>query len=197
MAVTKRAKSKTAKRAPAPTGKSKSAASRTAAPTAKPVVKKAAPKRSPASAKRAPVSAAQRKPATTQPKRTSKAAKAVLAAVPLRASVPKKVGKTVDTVKSSAPYQPKTDVAPIAAAGSKAPTSATPRAAATPAFDPFALARPWLRLGAQMAVANLALQARIAKTAMDLPPTAIAMRQGTAGYSAWLAMIRRGQPQND
>jgi hypothetical protein len=46
----------------------------------------------------------------------------------------------------------------------------------TPDFDPLALARPWMRLCVQMAVANFALQARMARTAMYLPPVAAALR---------------------
>ena len=123
-----------------------------------------------------------------------------LATAPLLAAVPKKVGKVTDAVKPAAPYQPKTAVAPIAAAGAKTAASTkstTPRAAAAPDFDPLALARPWLRLGAQIAMSNLTLQVRIAKAAMDLPPAAIAMRHGSAGYKAWLAMFRRAQPAKD
>ncbi|MEO8651804.1 MAG: hypothetical protein ABI391_05830 [Hyphomicrobiaceae bacterium] len=104
----------------------------------------------------------------------------------------------MNAVKPSAPYQPKTDVAPIASTVAKPATKtkvAPSSAAAIPPFDPLALARPWMRLGAQMALSNLTLQARITRAAMDLPPAAIAMRQGSVAYSAWFAIFGRNQPE--
>ena len=44
----------------------------------------------------------------------------------------------------------------------------------TPNFDPLALARPWMRLCVQVAVANFALQGHMARTAMYLPQVAAA-----------------------
>ena len=133
-----------------------------------------------------------------KPKSTARAAKKVAvrasrskksAAAPLLATAPKKVGratgKTMGAVKSAAPYQPKTEAVPLAKA---------PRTAATPGFDPLALARPWMRLGFQMTMSNLALQARIARSVMDHPPAAAAMRQSSAAYNTWLAMLDRARP---
>lgn len=124
---------------------------------------------------------------------TRSADKPLAAAAPLLATAPKKVGKVTgkasDAVEPNARYQPKTDVAP----GSQ-PNSKVPRAAAIQAFDPLALAQPWLRLGFQMAISNLTLHARIVRVAMDLPPTSAAMRQGSAAYKAWLALMGRTLP---
>ena len=100
----------------------------------------------------------------------------------------------------SAPHQPKTDVAPITSTVAKPTTQTKVKsspAAAIPAFDPLALARPWMTLGAQMAMSNIALQARIARAAMDLPPAAAAMRQGSTVYGTWLAMFGRERPAKD
>jgi hypothetical protein len=114
------------------------------------------------------------------------------AAAPLLATAPKKVGKTsaksADAVKPAAPYQPKTGGASSTVARQAA------RAAASPAFDPLALARPWMRLGVRMAMSNLALQARMISAIMDFPPTAAAMRQGSAAYKAGLAMLESAGP---
>ncbi len=113
------------------------------------------------------------------------------AAVPLLATAPKKVGKVTDkapdAVKPAAPYQPKAEPEP-------APVTGSSRASATPTFDPLALARMWLRMGTQLAVANLTIQARLARAVMDLPPTAAVMRQGATAYKAGLAMLERARP---
>ena len=155
MAGTKRAKSRTAKRSASPAKKQKPAARTVKKTTAKP-----------------------------RAARTS-VEKAIVAAAPLLATAPKKVGKVTgkasEAVKSNAPYQPKTG-------------PASSMAAQPTAFDPLALARPWMKLGAEMAMSNLALQARIAKAAMDVPPAAAAIRQGTAIYGAWLAMLGGARP---
>jgi len=162
MAGTKRAKLRTAKRAAAPAKKQKSTARTAKRTTAKP-----------------------------RAARTS-VEKAIVAAAPLLATAPKKVGKVTgkasEAVKSNAPYQPKTGPASSMAA------QPTARAVTVAAFDPLALARPWMKLGAEMAMSNLALQARIAKAAMDVPPAAAAIRQGTAIYGAWLAMLGGPRP---
>jgi hypothetical protein len=121
--------------------------------------------------------------------RPTRVEKAVVAAAPLLATAPKKVGKVTakasEAVKPNAPYQPKTSGASSTVAKSPA------RTAATTAIDPLALVRPWMRLGADMAMSNWALQARIAKAAMDVPPAAAALRQGSAVYGAWLSMFNR------
>jgi hypothetical protein len=162
MAGTKRAKPRTAKRTARPATKQKSTARTAKKTTAKP------------RAARASVE------------------KAIVAAAPLLATTPKKVGKVAgkasEAVKPNAPYQPKT--------GGASSTVAKPpaRMPASLPFDPLALARPWMRLGAEMAMSNLSLQTRIAKAAMDLPPTATAIRQGSAVYSAWLAMLGGPRP---
>jgi len=130
----------------------------------------------------------------------ARADKPIVAAAPLLATAPKKVGKvtrkTSDAVKPDAPYQPMTDVAPLAPAAAKPTASMNARksgAAAIPAFDPLALARPWMQLGFKMTLSNFALQARVVRAAMDLPPTAVAMRQGSAAYKAWLALMGPAQ----
>lgn len=152
----------------------------------------------PRTAKRPATPAKKQKSATRTAKRVAKKSratsveKAVVAAAPLLATAPKKVGKVAgkvsDALKPTAPYQPKI--------GGASSTVAKPaaRAVTVAAFDPLALARPWMRLGAEMAMSNLALQARIAKAAMDVPPAAAAIRQGSAVYGAWLAMFGRAQP---
>ena len=113
-------------------------------------------------------------------------------AAPLLATAPKKVGKpsvkSADAVKPAAPYQPKTGGA------SSTVARQAERAAASPAFDPLALARPWMRLGVRMAMSNLALQLRMISAIMDFPSTATAMRQGSAAYKAGLAMLEGAGP---
>jgi hypothetical protein len=140
-------------------------------------------------------SAARRAKSTAAAPRATRtrADKPLAAAAPLLATAPKKIGKvtgkTSEAVRPKAPYQPKTDVTPAAR-----PNGATPRAAAIQPFDPLALARPWMQLGFQITMSNLTLQARIVRAAMDLPPTAAAMRQGSAAYKAWLAMLDGPRP---
>jgi hypothetical protein len=146
-------------------------------------------------AKKQKKSAARRtKKAAAAPRATrTRADNPLAAAAPLLATAPKKVGKVAskrsEAVKPNAPYQPKTDVAPDARRNSK-----MPRVGAIQPFDPLALAQPWLRLGFQMAMSNIALQARIARAAMDLPPTAAAMRQGSDAYKSWLSMLGGARP---
>jgi len=160
MAGTKRAKSRTAKRVATP------------------------PKRAATVGKKPKATARAVRRVAVSPARSKKSV-----AAPLLATAPKKIGKvtskTTAAVKPAAPYQPKSEVAPLAQA---------PRAAATPAFDPLALARPWMRLGLQMTMSNLALQAGMVRSVMNHPPAAVAMRQGSAAYKAWLAMLGRAQP---
>ena len=94
--------------------------------------------------------------------RTARSAEAAAAPVAsLLAASPKKIGavtaKAMDAVNLSAlnPFalHDKTSVS-------------------TPDFDPLALARPWMCLCVQVAVANFALQAHLARTAMYLPQAA-------------------------
>ena len=86
---------------------------------------------------------------------------AAAAAAPLLATSPKKIGPV--TAKAMNAVNP-------SALNSFALHDKTP--APTPDFDPLALARPWMRLCVQMAVANFALQAQMARTAMYLPQAA-------------------------
>ena len=176
MAATKRAKPQTAKRAAAPAKKQKS-------------VKRAA----------APVK--KQKPVVRAAKRTAgraRSAKAAASAAPLLATAPKKVGKVAakatGAVKPSAPYQPKTDIAAITPPVVKTATKQPRTGTAPAAFDPFALARPWMWLGFRMTVANLSLQARVTRAAMDMPPAAAALRHSAAAYRAWLALLGGAQP---
>jgi hypothetical protein len=191
MAVTKRAKTKTAKRAPPPAKKAKLTVSRS----------KARAKNS-SSQKSAPIKASpKRTVAVAQGKRRTAPEKTVPAAAPLLAAAPKKVGKVAPAAKPDAPYQPKTAVAPLATSSAKTTNassrSVVPPAPTAPVFDPLALAGPWLLLGAKMAMANLDMQARMAKAAMSLPPAAIAMRQGSAAYRTWLGLVKHATPAKD
>ena len=166
MAGTKRAKPQTAKRAATPSKKPKSAARRA------------------------------KKPVATPKATRTRADKPLAAAAPLLATAPKKVGKVANAVKPGAPYQPKITAGPDTPANEKKTTKA-PRAAALPAlpaFDPLALARPWMRLGFQMTMSNLALQTSIVRASMDLPPAAAAMHRGSAAYKAWFAMLDSARP---
>lgn len=121
------------------------------------------------------------------PRRTTEAA------APLLASSPKKVGalsKAPGAAKTTkdASYQPKTELPPL----HQATTPALPGAP-----DVFALARPWMTLGLQMTAASLAMQARMAKAALEMPPAATALRQGSAAFGAWLALAQpRRRPKD-
>lgn len=150
-------------------------------------------KRATPAAKKQKSSARTVKKKAAAPRTAQARAEKATAAAPLLASAPKKVGrveKAADAVKHAASHQPKADVAQIAS-GTKAKSS---RVTAIPAFDPLALAQPWMTLGFRMVMANVALQARIVRTAMDLPPTAAAMRQGSTVYKHWLAMLGHSRP---
>jgi hypothetical protein len=70
-----------------------------------------------------------------------------------------------------------------------------PRARA--AIDFLAMAQPWMRLGWQMTAASFAMQARVAKAAMDIPPATVAMRQGTDALNAWLALVGAPRTRKD
>ena len=96
-------------------------------------------------------------PKTKKPAvRTAGSAKsAATAAAPLLATSPKKIGP-VTAKAMNAVNPPALD--PFAL------HDKTP--APTPDFDPLALARPWMRLCVQVAVANFAFQAHIARTAI-------------------------------
>jgi len=113
------------------------------------------------------------------------------AAAPLLARAPKKVGTvsagtaTAKSVTRAAPYQPKTDLPPLQKS-SGAPQAAVP--------DVFAMARPWMALGIRMTATGLAMQARMAKAALDNPAAAMAMKQGTGALTAWLALFRVQAP---
>jgi hypothetical protein len=115
-------------------------------------------------------------------------------AAPLLARAPKKVGvvsKNDDAPKDAtraAPYQPKTDLPPFQ-------KTSAPHRAVVP--DVLAMARPWMALGVRMTATGLAMQARMAKAALDTPPAAIAMKQGTEALNAWLAFFRVQAPKKD
>ena len=132
MAVTKRKMSRTNQRVPTPAKKDATRA------------KKAVPRKT-------------KKPAV----RTARSAKSAIAAAPLLATSPKKIGsvaaKGTDAVNPSAliPFTPHNN---------------------KPAVDPLAFARPWMRLCVQMAVGNFALQAHMVRAAMYLPQAAVARR---------------------
>ena len=157
--------------------------------TAKQAATPAKPRKQPAAHRAKKAVAAPKKAAAKRPASRKRADKATAAAAPLLARAPKKTGKVTAklpaAVKPNAPYQPKTEAAPL--------TSAR-RASTMPAFDPLALVRPWMRLGLQMTMSNFALQARLVQAAIDLPPTATAIKQGSAAYKGWLAMLGRAQP---
>ncbi len=108
------------------------------------------------------VARATKKPAV----RAARAARsgATAARAPLLATAPKKIG-TVTAKAMDAVTPPALNLAP------HDKTRVT-----TPGFDPMALARPWMRLCVQMAVGNFAIQARMARAAMNLPYAAAALR---------------------
>ena len=87
--------------------------------------------------------------------RTARLATATAAAAPLLATSPKKMGPVLAEVMNAVN-----------------PSAFNPFALHD--FDPLALAQPWMRLCVQVAVANFALQAHMARTAMYLPQAAAA-----------------------
>ena len=109
------------------------------------------------------VSRTTKKPAVRAARTANSGATAT--AAPLLATAPKKIGtvtaKAMDAVKPSA-------------LNLFAPHDKT--RVTTPGFDPLALARPWMRLCVQITVANFAIQARMARTAMNLPHAVAALR---------------------
>ncbi|MFN3746258.1 MAG: hypothetical protein ACK4TL_16275 [Hyphomicrobiaceae bacterium] len=114
-------------------------------------------------------------------------------AAPLLASTPKRVGaisKIPGAAKSSprGRYLPKTDLAPL----NKSAAASGPAA-----INFLAMAQPWIRLGWQMTAAGFAMQARVAKAAMDMPPATTAMRQGTEALNAWLALVGAPRARKD
>lgn len=117
----------------------------------------------------------------------------VPAAAPLLATTPKKIGavtKVADVAKSpaKADYQPKTDLPSL---GQRTDTG-------IPAVPDFlAMARPWMALGFQMTAAGFAMQVRMARATMDIPPAATAMRQGAEAFNAWLGLLRAPGPKKD
>jgi predicted Zn-dependent protease len=118
---------------------------------------------------------------TAAKKRSSAAKTKAVAATPLLASSPKKVGKVAGTT-NNAPYQPRT--APKARA-------VTPPTMQYAGLDPLAPSRMWMQMGAQMALSALSFQARIAGNLLSSPPAALALRQGAAAYAAWLGLLHR------
>lgn len=121
--------------------------------------------------------ASPRKPATSP---------RVKAAAPLRASAPKKVGAVSAPEKPAkasahASYHPKTEVPQHHDA---------PPVHASPVPHLIAMTQPWMMLGLQMTLTGLALQARMAQTAMKMAPMPTAMLKGSEAVSAWLAAVR-------
>ena len=57
------------------------------------------------------------------------------------------------------------------------------------------MAQPWMTLGWRMTAAGLALQARMAKAALEMPPAATAMRQGAEAMSAWFKLMQTRPPK--
>lgn len=112
-------------------------------------------------------------------------------AMPLRASVPKKVGLATQPANQKkrsdkADYHPRTEVPPLQEA---------PQAGVMPVTNLLAIARPWMMLGLQMTITGFTLQARMARAAMQLTPAAAAMRQGAKATNAWLAAVYGYQPK--
>jgi hypothetical protein len=117
-----------------------------------------------------------------------KAAARAQAAAPLLARAEKKVGpaeKTPPAAKPStqASYHPKTEP-PAAPANVHAGRPAA-------AFDFLGLAQPWMTLGWRMTTTGLAMQARMAKAALDMPLATTAMRQSADAWNAWFALVQR------
>ena len=121
-------------------------------------------------------------------KKTRKSIERSQAAAPLLAHTAKKTGPLDQASRAKKPqahasYQPKT----------RPPAAAERARTAGPygAVDVLALARPWMTLGWRMTAAGFALQTRMAKAALEMPPPAvIAMRQGAEALNAWFAMMQ-------
>lgn len=125
-----------------------------------------------------------------------KSAARVQAAAPLLSHTAKKIGaldkpSSAKTPQADASYQPKTQ-----APATPVPHNAT-AAAARPVIDVMAMAQPWMTLGWQMTAASLALQARMAKAALDMPPAATAMRQGAEALNAWFRLMEMRPQRKD
>ncbi len=115
-------------------------------------------------------------------------------AAPLLSHAAKKIGAVDKASRAKAPqpgasYQPKTQPPAM-----PVHTNAT-AAAARPAIDVMAMAQPWMTLGWRMTAAGLALQARMAKAALDMPPAATAMRQGAEALNAWFRLMEMRPPK--
>jgi hypothetical protein len=115
------------------------------------------------------------------------------AAAPLLARAPKKIGTVekaaaADKPSERASYQPKTEP-PASPVNASASTVVPPAA-----FDMMALARPWMTLGWRMTATGLAMQASMAKAALELPPAATAMRQSAQAFNAWLDLVQPRKP---
>lgn len=110
------------------------------------------------------------------------------AAAPLLARAEKKVGPAENTPRAAKPsaqasYHPKTEP-PAAPANVHAGRPAA-------AFDFLGLAQPWMTLGWRMTTTGLAMQARMAKAALDMPLATTAMRQSAEAWNAWFALAQR------
>ncbi len=107
------------------------------------------------------------------------------AAAPLLASEPKRVGKVpreaASKTSSRASYHPKTELPPLQKAS---------KAGHAPVPNVVELARPWMMLGFHMATVGIAMQARVARAAMNFMPANAAMRQGSEALDTWLAAVR-------
>jgi hypothetical protein len=125
--------------------------------------------------------------AATDQKPQKSAARSKTAA-PLLAHTLKKVGaldrsSPAKKAPADASYQPKTQ-APASRVGA-------PQAA----IDVMALAQPWMTLGWQMTAAGFALQARMTKAALSMPPATAAMRQGAEALNAWFTLMQTRSPK--
>lgn len=135
--------------------------------------------------------AAASKAKASAPSRVAAAQGRPQVAMPLRASVQKKVGPATQSANhekrsGKAAYHPKTEVPPLQEA---------PQASVAPVPNLLAIARPWMMLGIQMTITGFTLQARMARAAMQLTPAAAAMRQGAKATNAWLAAVYGYQPK--
>lgn len=130
--------------------------------------------------------AAPTRKAETEQKSRKSAARAQ-AAAPLLAQTLKKVGAVNKSPKPGKPsaganYQPKTQPPPTPVG--------THAAAPHAAVDVLSLAQPWMTLGWRMTAAGLALHARMAKAAFEMPPPATALRQGAEAMNAWFELMQ-------
>jgi hypothetical protein len=130
------------------------------------------------------VAPAKKAKSSTPPRKSSGQGRAQ-AAAPLLANEPKKVGtvprQTASKASSHASYHPKTELPPLQKAR---------KANHVPVLGVIELARPWMMLGFHMATVGIAMQARVARVAMNFTPATAAMQQGSEALNTWLAAVR-------